>query len=537
MNLNIPFLDLIIIVGYIILIVFAGLYYSRNMRNSSKGYFLAGKSLNWAMIGAALFASNISTIHLVGLTASGFNEGLAWGNFEWMATFTLILLGLVFAPFYFKTKISTLPEFLEKRYSASSRAFLAFLGIIGALFMHIGLSLYAGAVVFQQFFGIDIITSIVTISLITTIYTVIGGLKAVVITETIQTPILILGAIVVTILAIYALPEVGIHSWADLKGATKPRQLSMIHLDDRDGLAWYAVLLGYPVLGVWYWCTDQTIVQRVLGARSLYDAQTGPLFAGLLKILPVILMVFPGVLAYVLFKDQIGDNANQALPVLITELVPTGLMGLIAAGLLAALMSTISAALHSTATLVSLDIVQKIKPEIKEKTQIRIGRISAVVVMLLSIAWSSQGDRFESIFEAVQSIAACLAPPITTIFLLGVFWKRGTKEASLITLIYGFISGMVIFCLDLPIIGDERIFSDVLGIAPLMQAWWGFVACTVVFILASLLTPKPDPALLQGLTWDDPKEIFKSGFKGFTSPINLSIALFVLMVLLYFIIG
>ena len=537
MNTKIPFLDLVIIVVYLILMVVVGIYFSRNQRSTAKGYFLAGKSLNWVVIGAALFASNISTIHLVGLTASGYNEGLAWGNFEWMATFTLILLGLVFAPFYFKSKINTLPEFLERRYSVASRAFLAFLGILGALFMHIGLSLYAGAVVFEQFFGIDILTSIIAISIITTIYTVIGGLKAVVITETIQTPILIFGAIVVTVLAIYALPEVGITNWEELKGAVKPKQLSMIHEDDSDGLAWYAVLLGYPVLGVWYWCTDQTIVQRVLGAKSLYDAQTGPLFAGLLKILPVLLMVFPGVLAYVLFKNEIGDNANQALPVLITKLVPTGLMGLISAGLLAALMSTISAALHSTATLVSLDIVHKIKPEISEKKQILIGQISAVLVMLFAIGWSSQGDRFGSIFEAVQSIAACLAPPITTIFLLGVFWKRGTKEASLVTLIYGFVSACIIFILEVPIIGDKRYFTEVLGIAPLMQAWWGFVCCTVVFIVVSLLTPRPNANQIKGLTLDKPSEIFQSEFRGIRNPIILSALLVALMILLYFIVG
>ena len=262
-----------------------------------------------------------------------------------MASFVLILLGLVFAPFYFKSQISTLPEFLERRYNGAARSFLAFMGIIGALFIHIGISLYAGAAVFEQFFGIDVLTSILIISVLTAVYTVLGGLKAVVVTETIQTVILILGALIVTVFAIMALPDHGVHSLAELKAQLKPRQLSMIHTDNSQGLGWYAVLLGYPILGIWYWCTDQTITQRVLGAKTQYDAQAGPLFAGLLKILPLFILVLPGVIAYVLFKDQIGDDANQALPVLITELIPTGLKGLISAALLAALMSTIAAAL------------------------------------------------------------------------------------------------------------------------------------------------------------------------------------------------
>ncbi len=368
------------------------------MKLSSQGYFLAGRSLKWGMVGAALFASNISTIHLVGLAASGYNEGLVWGNFEWMATFTLILLGLVFAPFYFKSKISTLPEFMERRYSPAARMFLAFMAILGALFIHIGMSLYAGAAVFKQFFGIDVVTSIVIISVITAIYTILGGLKAVVVTETIQTFILIIGAVAVTLFAIFALPDHGIHSLAQFKEAVRPGQLSMIQTSNSSGLAWYAVLLGYPILGIWYWCSDQTIVQRVLGAKTLKDAQRGPLLAGLLKILPVFIMVLPGVMGYVLFKDIIGADSNQTLPVLINQLIPTGLKGLISAGLLAALMSTIAAALNSSATLVAVDIAKRFKPALSDEKQVRIGRISAVVVMLLAIVWSTQGGRYGRIF-------------------------------------------------------------------------------------------------------------------------------------------
>jgi len=537
-ELEIPVLDLIIIVVYLLGILFVGIYSTRRMKLTSQGYFLAGRSLRWGMVGAALFASNISTIHLVGLAASGYNEGLVWGNFEWMATFTLILLGLVFAPFYFKSKISTLPEFLERRYGPGSRMFLAFMAILGALFIHIGMSLYAGAAVFKQFFGIDVVTSIIIISIITAIYTVLGGLKAVVVTETIQTVILVVGASAVTLFAIFALPDHGIHTLSQFKEAVRPDQLSMLQSQNSAGLSWYAVFLGYPILGIWYWCSDQTIVQRVLGAKTQRDAQLGPLFAGLLKIIPVFIMVLPGVLGYVLFKDIIGADSNQTLPVLINQLIPTGLKGLIAAGLLAALMSTIAAALNSSATLVAVDIVKRFKTNLSDEKQVKIGRISAVVVMLLAIVWSTQGGRYSSIFEAINTIAAHLAPPITTVFLWGVFWRRGTKQASLTTLIAGFLLGAVSFLIDLPVIGDVRIITDGWGIPFMMQAWWMFCICSVIFVIVSLLTPAPDPKQIEGLTWKNPLQVITQGkIKGFLDPRVIAGLLFLLVVFLYCLLG
>ncbi len=534
MELNIPILDLIIIIIYLVGICAVGVLSTRKQKMTSDNYFLAGRGLKWPMVGAALFASNISTIHLVGLAASGYNEGLVWGNFEWMATFTLILLGLVFAPFYFRSKISTLPEFLERRYSPGSRSFLAFMAIIGALFIHIGISLYAGAEVFRQFFGINVYMSILIISVITAIYTVLGGLKAVVITETIQTVLLLLGAMAVTLFAILALPDVGINNFAEFKAALKPDQLSMIHTDNSSGLAWYAVLLGYPVLGVWYWCSDQTIVQRVLGAKTQRDAQLGPLFAGLLKILPVFFLVFPGVVGYVLFKDIIGSDSNQTLPVLINQLIPTGMKGLIAAGLLAALMSTIAAALNSTGTLIAVDIAKRIKPDTTDKAQVNIGRISCIVVMLLAMIWSTQGGKYSSIFEAINAIAANLAPPITTVFVFGVFWRRGTKQAALATLIFGFSLGAISFFVDSGVFFDTKYITTVWGIPFMMQAWWLFCICSVFFIIISLLTPKPDPKNIEGLTWDNPLQvIFHGKLSGFSDPRAIAGYLFLLMIILY----
>src|SRR5579862_5277210 len=535
-TVTIPPLDLAVMLLYMCGILAIGLLSVSRIRVTGTIFFLAGRSLSWPLVGAALFASNISTIHLVGLTASGYNEGFVWGNFEWMAIFMLILLSLVFAPFYFRTRLATLPEFLERRYSPASRSFLAFVAIVAALFIHIGMSLYAGAAVFQRFFGINLVTSIVIISAVVGIYTVVGGLRAVVVTETVNTAILLLGAVLLLGFSLAALPHHGIHSLSQFRAALKPRQLSMIHTHDPAGLDWYAVVLGFPVLGVWYWCTDQTIVQRVLGARSSEDAQLGPLFAGFLKILPVFLLVLPGVIAYVLFPDLIGSSSNQTLPVLIEQLIPTGLRGVIAAAVMAALMSAVAAAFNSVGTLVAVDIVKRLRPDTSDRAQLTVGRVSSVVVMLLAMAWSTQGGRFSSIFEAVNAIAADVSPPIAVVFLWGVLWRRGTKEASLCTLTSGFALGVIAFVLDLPVFGTEKVITSRWGVPFLMQAWWLFCICTIIYVAVSLVTPAPAPESVDGLTWDHPlAAVTQDRFRGLRDPRLIAAVLASTVAVLYYI--
>jgi SSS family solute:Na+ symporter len=544
MDLSANRIDLIIIVVYLVGILLIGILSVRLKRMTSEGYFLAGRGLGWVMVGAALFASNISTVHLVGLAASGYNEGLVWGNFEWLATITLILLGLVFAPFYFKSRISTLPEFLEKRYGSTARTIMAIIAIMGALFVHIGMSLYAGAVVFHAFFGISVITSIIVISIITAIYTVLGGLKAVVVTESVQTMILIIGAVVLTVFALRALPDHGVSTLAELKAQLKPGQLNMLHSKEslgllgeggfESGLTWYACLLGYPVLGLWYWCSDQTIVQRVLGAKSMHAAQMGPIFAGFLKILPVFILVFPGVIAYVLFKDIIGADANQALPVMIDQLLPTGLKGLMAATLLAALMSTIAAALNSSATLVAVDIVKRIKPSTTDQQQIKYGRVAAVVVMILAMAWSTQGDKFSSIFEGINKIAAAIAPPVSVVFLFGVFSKRGTERAAIVTLLSGLVLGITAFCLDFEPISGHMYLTRGIGMPFMMQAWWLFVTCTIIYFIVSYTSPRPPQEIIEKYTWESPLAVITRGeFRGVRDARFWAGILVVILVILY----
>ena len=565
-QMNIDTIDLVIIVGYLIGIMAIGIMVSHKRGATASEFFLAGKTLPWFMVGSALFAANISTIHLVGLAGSGYHDGLVIGNFEWMASFCLILLALIFAPFYFKSKISTLPEFLERRYSPASRTFMAFISVASALLIHIGISLYAGAKVFEYFFHIDVIYSIVIISVVTTIYTVVGGLKAIVVTETIQTFVLLFGAVAVTLAAIWALPGQGIHTFEDFKLALKPDQFNMIQsIRDENGVlrdySWVSVLLGYPILGIWYWCSDQTIVQKVLGAKSQQDAQLGPLFAGFLKILPVFLMVLPGVLGYVLFKDIIGTDNNMTLPVMIDQLIPVGLKGILTAGMLAALMSTIAAALNSTATLVAVDIVKRIRPDTSDQRQIFIGRMSAVVVMILAMLWSTQGDKFTSIFEAINKIPMMFAPAITCVLFWGVFWRRGTRQACITTLVVGSIVGAAYFVVDLPMIhladrmqyvdgvkqvvtqvvdGVEtpvaaRLVADTLGIPFMQVGWWLFCFCTVIYFVVSLLTPKHTEQELENVCFDHPFQaiIHTRVEKGMDPRVLAGILLLVMGVLYY----
>src|SRR5512137_2980311 len=466
--MNVSLIDQVVIAVYLIGITAFGIWIGFRRYASTELYFLANMSLGWFTVGAAVFTSNISTIHLVGLAAGGAKDGMVIGNFEWMACFTLIALALVFAPFYINSRVSTLPEFMERRYGPQARTFLAIIGLLGALLIHIGISLFAAAKVFESFLGVPMVTTILVLSLFTVTYTALGGLKAVVMTENIQVCLLLGGATLVTVLGLRALPSVGVQDVAAFKAAVMSGQLHMLHpVVNAQGhlseFSWLGVLLGYPILGIWYWCADQTHVQRVLAARTLKDGQNGALFAGFLKITPVFLMVLPGVIGYVLWQKGAfelaklaGTNTpdyNTMLPAMINHLVPVGLKGLLAACMAAALMSCMAAALNSCATLISMDIVKRLRPEMPDARMVTIGRISTGVIMVLAMLWSTQGDQFGTIFEAINKIPMTFAPAVTTVFVLGVLWKRGNRQGAMTTLYVGSLIGTIYFLLDLPGIG------------------------------------------------------------------------------------
>ena len=531
--MQIHWIDLAIVIAYIAGILLIGILSSRKQGETSAGYFLAGRSLGWVPIGLALFATNISTVHMIGLASSGYSVGLVIGNFEWMAPFLLVVLGLVFAPFYFRTRIATLPEFLEGRYGPAPRTFLAFMAVVGALFIHIGVTLYAGAVMFRSFVDINIVWSILIVSLATVIYTALGGLKAVVITESIQAVLLLGGALAVTIFGLAALGDAGIGSLEALRRAAKPGQLSMIRTEGP--FAWWIMLLGYPVLGIWYWCSDQTIVQRVLGARSERDAQLGPLFCGFIKVLPLFVMVLPGVIGYVLLRGRIGENADATLIELMKALLPTGLQGIVLSGLLAALMSTVAGALNSAATLVSIDIVKRLRPDTPDRKLVWIGRVTVVVVIVCATVWSMFGEAFGGIFSGINQMISVLAPPISTVFIWGVFWRRGTARAAIVTLVAGFLLGVAVFVADFPAF-KIQLLTGRCGIPFMLQAFLLFAACSLIFVAVSLLTPPPDPERVRKYCWEKPwQAITEAPFSGLLDPRILAATLVAVMAILYWV--
>ena len=539
--MNISTLDLVIIVGYLVGITALGIFVGYRKNATSSQLFLAGRSLGWPVIGISLFCANISSIHLVGLAADGYRVGMPVGNFEWGASFCLIILGLVFAPFYFRSKLSTLPEYVEKRYSPITRTILGVIFILSALLVHIGMSLYAGAKLMNVFFSVDITTAIVVIAGVTAIYTVLGGLKAVMITNVVQVVILLAGAITLTYLGWQALgAEKGITTYAELKAAVSPDISPTVLQPIRNSeggfndFSWLCVLVGYPILGIWYWCTDQTIVQNVLAAKTEKDGRDGAIFGGFLKILPVFVMVLPGVMAYALYRDEIGSDNNNTLMILMQKLLQPGFLGLFAAGLLAALMSTVAAALNSTATLASSDVLKRLKPDTPDKTLVWFGRISSIVVILLAMAWSTQGDKFKSIFEAINKIPMMFAPAITTIFLGGVFWKRGTKQAAIGTLLFNMAVGVVYLLVDIPIITDEQLIAGKLGLPFMLVGGIFFVLCLVLYIVVSLVTPAPREENIKNLVWDHPLSFLSEGkIKGVTDPRIMALILLIIMIILY----
>jgi SSS family solute:Na+ symporter len=537
--------DLMIVIAYILGIMILGIWSGYRKKTTSTQLFLAGRSLSWPVIGISLFCANISSIHLVGLAADGHRVGMPVGNFEWGASFCLIILGLVFAPFYFRSKLSTLPEYVERRYCPLTRTILGIIFILSALLVHIGISLYAGAKLMHEFFDINVYASIIVIAAVTAIYTVLGGLRAVMITNIVQVVILLAGSITLTLLGMKALGANGITSFAQLKAAVSPNidptvLQPIVNADTglRNEFSWLCVLVGYPILGIWYWCTDQTIVQNILAAKSEKDGRDGAIFGGFMKILPVFLMVFPGVIAYALYHDRIGQDNNATLTVLMAELLPKGFMGLFAAGLLAALMSTVAAALNSTATLASSDILKRIKPDTPDRTLVWAGRVTAVVVILLAMAWSTQGHRFGSIFVAINKIPMMFAPAITTIFLCGVFWKRGTKQAATTALLFNMGVGIVYLFFDIPIIGNTRFVADKLDLPFMLVGGIFFAACFLLYIIVSLCTTAPKSEQLKDLVWQQPLEFLTSGkIKGVTDPRIMALILLVLMIILYRVFG
>jgi SSS family solute:Na+ symporter len=489
-------LDSVIVLVYFAIVFGIGAYFFRRAK-TSRGYFLADKSVGWVAIGASLFATNISSEHFIGLAGSGASSGLAVGHFEWLAVFMCMTLAWVFVPFYLRTNVYTMPEFLERRYGPACRWYLTTVSVLAYIFTKISVSLYAGALVLQQTIGWDFYTSAAVMVIATGVYTIFGGLAAVIYTELLQAIVLLGGAITLTLIG---LSEAG--GMSGLRASLPPDFFHMIKPMSDPNFPWTGIFFGAPILGIWYWCTDQVIVQRVLGAKSEEDARGGALFCGLLKILPVFVLVLPGLIARALYPDVTGDDAY---PTLVVRLLPSGLIGLMVAALLAALMSSLAATFNSASTLITFDVYKKLNPHASEARLVAVGRIFTVVMVGLGILWVPFIQYLSTeVYIYLQSVQAYISPPIAAVFLFGVFWPRANRYGAMTALATGAVLGAARFILELKRTGSlaqSALVEPLVSMNFLHFAVVLFVLSSLLLVVVSLATQPDSLAKLRGLTF------------------------------------
>ena len=522
-------LDWIVIGLFFIALIGIILWVMRQKQNNAADYFLGGKDATWIAIGASIFASNIGSEHLIGLAGSGAASGMAMAHWEiqgWM----ILILGWVFVPFYTRSMVYTMPEFLERRYNSASRTILSLISLISYVLTKVAVTVYAGGLVFQQVFGIDTLWGIdffwiaaIGLVLITALYTIVGGMKSVLYTSVLQTPILLLGSLIILVLGLKELG--GWDKMMEICSAVTVNEYgdTMTNLirDNRDGqFPWLGALIGSAVIGFWYWCTDQFIVQRVLSGKDEKESRRGTIFGAYLKLLPVFLFLIPGMIAFALHQStgsflpllENGNlNTDAAFPTLVAKLLPAGVKGLIVCGILAALMSSLASLFNSSAALFTIDFYQRYKPNTDPKKLVRIGQAATVVIVILGILWipimRSIGDVLYLYLQDVQSV---LAPGIAAAFLLGICWKRCTAQGGMWALISGLVIGITrllakIYYSNADVIpgGDtsnlfQYLFYDVNW---LFFCGWMLLFCCLVAIVVSLCTKAPEPEKIQGLVF------------------------------------
>ena len=533
-------LDIVVIGLYFAALLGISWWAALREKKMSSDYFLASRDIGWLAIGASLFASNIGSEHLVGLAGTGASSGLAVGHFEWLACLILLLLGWLFVPFYLKSGVYTMPEFLERRYNPAARWYLTTVSIVAYILTKISVTLYAGAIVVREVTGFGMWTSAAAIVIVTGAYTIAGGLRAVIYTEVAQTVILILGALLLTILGLNA-----VGGWDGLRASVPPDFFSMWKPMSDSSFPWTGIIFGAPILGVWYWCTDQVIVQRVLAAKGITDARRGTILAAYLKILPVFIFVLPGVIAAALYSDIRGGATDQAFPALVTRLLPIGLKGLVLAGMLAALMSSLASVFNSCSTLITWDVYRKLRPQATEMQLITVGRIATGLLVFLGLLWIPFMKYISSqLYIYLQSVQAYIAPPIAACFLLGIFFRRLNGTGAVAALYTGLVLGAMRLILELNNgaaktgLADGSLWAWIAEINFLHYAILLFVVCTVVLVGVSAVTPAPDEARIRSITYGKP-DVGEPGAAVAAAPagrradIAWSVLLFVILVVLW----
>lgn len=503
--LELSTLDWLVLAGFALLMVGVVVASMRQKEEDTTDYFLAGRNAGWLVIGASIFASNIGSEHLVGLSGSGAESGMALAHWE-LQSWIILLLGWIFVPFYWSSKVYTMPEFLERRFNPQSRSFLSVISLVSYVLTKVAVTVYAGGVAFKTILGIESIWGIdffwisaVGLVVLTGIYTVLGGMKAIMWTSVIQTPVLIIGSVVILVVG---LDQVG--GWAEMERLNGENMHLMRAASDAN-FPWPGIVFGSFIIGFWYWCTDQYIVQRVLSAKGIQAARRGTIFAGYLKLLPVFIFLVPGLIAHALQAKGIisFDSADQAFPTLVAELLPSGVKGIVIGGLVAALMSSLASLFNSSATLFTIDFYKKYKPESSEQQLLKVGRIATVVVVVLGILWIPVMSLIADVlYEYLQSVQSLIAPGIAAVFLLGICSKRITPTAGYVGLVAGFVLGMFRLVL-LPF--RETIQGT--SLAWVVEMNWLYY-CVLLFVLVCLIviglsfvTKAPTEDNVRGLTF------------------------------------
>ncbi|MCS3556818.1 MULTISPECIES: SLC5 family protein [unclassified Sphingobacterium] len=474
MSLSFNYIDYLVLGLYALILLYVGFRFNKKEKNQ-QDIFLGGRTLKWWQIGFSIFGANAGPMMLIGFASIGFTHGIVASNFELLAWVFLMLLAMVFLPYYLKTKITTIPQFLLIRFGKRSYNFLIVYSLISILVVWLGSALYAGGLLISGIFGISLFTAIAVIAVIATSFTAIGGLKAVVRTGVFQSVIIIISSVILTFLGFQKIGSV------DALVSQTPESYWKLFLPASNAAySWVGILLGYPVVAIYYWCADQTIVQKVLAARDLKEGQYGAIFIGTLKVIMPIIFILPGIMCYVLFRDTAPDNAYITM---IKELMPHGLLGLSIAALIASLVDTVSSSLNSFCTVFTLDVVQQFKVLNREQ-QVRMGKwvtvVAAIVGVGIALLFSYSGKGF---FDLTQGLVSILSPPLAVVFLWGIFWKRiNGKAAEIVLYGGGFICLVLGAChvLNYPYEGYWPHF--------LMLSFYIFVALSVVIVAVTLLT-------------------------------------------------
>lgn len=541
-------LDWIVLSIYFLALIAVAVWVVLQKNKNTEDYFLAGRNVGWFVIGASIFASNIGSEHVVGLAGTGFESGTPMAHYE-LHAWIVLLLGWLFLPFYIRSGAFTMPEFLEKRFDSRSRWFLSVFSLLAYVLTKVSVTIYAGGIVVSELLGIPFWYGAIGVVVFTGIYTVIGGMKAVIYTETLQTIVLILGSIVITYLG---LQQVG--GWNELQDtvrAVSPDHFNMWRPMSDPDFPWTGLLIGGTIVGIWYWCTDQYIVQRTLAAHNIKIGRRGAIFGAYLKLLPILIFLIPGIIAFALSVQNPEvfaiEKADRAFPMLVKTLLPVGLKGLVAGGLMAALMSSLASVFNSCSTIFTIDIYKKLKPNKSERELLTTGKIATGIIVVLGIVWIPIMERIGGgvMYQYLQNVQSYIAPPVTAVFLLGIIWKRVNAQAAITTLIAGLV--LLVMRLSSEIYYQADISSGAVhdslmyGFATINfahMAIFMFLFSVALCISVSLATSPPDYKRISGLSFGTLTKDHKLENKGSYDTIDvvLSVVLvaIVIGILMYF---